>query len=179
MTFPSTQTFPTRISPNDRFEDLVAAAGVRLSNDRMLGGQDDLSRRFAVEKIAEPRVVPVRLLQATGYHECVNLDDVHALDRVMDWGFMPLSLHAFLAFLGQHRGVRTNGRDVTVLDVNILNGYACVYRYYDREPFKRDLCVFPVRGLDHGYSVGFLWTELYAVEPVRPDARAPVFHNPP
>ncbi len=175
MTFPPTQTFPTRIDPNDRYEDLVAAARVRLSSVPMLGGQDDLKRYFAVEKIPVPRVVPVCLLQGTGYHEHTNLSDIQALNRLMDWGYMPLSLHAFLAFLGQHRDVRTNGRDITVLDVNCLNGYACVYRYYDREPFKRDLQMFPVRGLDGGYRVNFLWTELFAAEPVRANARAPIF----
>ncbi len=175
MTFLPRQTFATSISPDDRYEDLVAAANVRLSRVPMLGGQDDLKRYFAVEKITVPRVVPVRLLPATGCHEHAVLDDIHALGRLMDWGFMPLSLHAFLAFLGQHRDVHTNGRDITVLDVNRVNGYVCVYRYYDREPFKRDLQMFPVRGLDDRYRVNFLWTELFAAEPVRANARAPIF----
>ncbi len=37
-----TRAFRTHIHPHDRFEDLIARAKVRLSNDPLLGGLDTL-----------------------------------------------------------------------------------------------------------------------------------------
>jgi hypothetical protein len=178
MTFPPTQTFPTRISPDDRFEGLVNAAGVRLSNNRMLDGKDNLAEHFTLEQITAPRVVPVRLLQVLGYHEPKSLNDIESLVRIAEWGFAPLSLHAFLAFLGQHQNACRDVSGTTLLDGRRVGDYACVFRFYDRKGFERDLNLFPVRSVKPGYQALPTWTELYAAEPVREDAKAPIFSNP-
>ena len=165
---PAFAEFPTLITPDDTWETLVEEAGIRLSSHHLLGDEDWMDRAFVPERLAEPRSVPVRLLRPEDLFDHVPelLDDLCAASRLKERGFKPISLHAFLAFLGQHRGACKRASGTTVLGGPDVEGYATVFRFYDRPGAERELQLFPMRSPSGGLKIRFIWAELFAAEPI-------------
>ena len=168
MTFPPTQTFPTRISPEDRYADLLAAARVRLEHEILFDGQDRLERHFRLEALSEPRVVPVTLAALVGGREH-GVSDMVLVERLAERKLEPISTHAFLALLGQHRDAGCAASGLTLPQTVFMNDYAGVLRFKYRkdEENKRKLGYCAVRSLKPGYRASFNPFELFAAEPIR------------
>ncbi|WKZ29575.1 MAG: hypothetical protein QY323_02490 [Patescibacteria group bacterium] len=175
MSFVPKQILPTRISPNDRFDDLLSAANVRLDQDPMFGGLDRVADHFQMEALTEPRVVPITLIALVRPY-AASINDLRALELLAENGLDPISPHAFLALLGQHAEAGCVATGLTLPQPIQMNGYAGVLRFMYRKESKekRILGFFPVRSVGRqGFSASFGEYELFAGEPIREAADVP------
>lgn len=168
------QAFSVRISPDDRYEDLLDRARVELEPQPQFGGQDVLARHFRLEALRAPRVVQVTLavLVVPG---APKINDLQAMDLLAEEKLEPISPHAFIALLGQHPQAGCMATGLTLPQPVLMNGYAGVLRFMYRKEGKRQrtLGYFPVRSTPKpGFSSRFGEYELFAGEPVRNEVAA-------
>lgn len=101
----------------------------------------------------------------------MSIGDEQALQRVLQEGLRPLSVHAFLAFLAQHPGVERGLPGISLPQPTPLNGYSCLLRILQRSRQPRHLQFLAVHRIKGGgYLLSLLADERFAVEPVREDA---------
>ncbi|MFA5854091.1 MAG: hypothetical protein WC866_03310 [Patescibacteria group bacterium] len=158
-----------RIRPDDRYEDLLAAANVALEQDPVFGGLDRVSDHFRLEVISELRIVSITLF-ALVRPRALSISDIRALELLMEEGHEPISSHAFLALLGQYPEAGCVATGLTLPQPVLMNGYVGLLRFMYRKESKqkRTLGFFPARRLGRRSSAAGLGEyELFAGEPAQ------------